>query len=221
MPNTNPTIDSFDWKLALRKLSTSHSLLGVWFMCHHFIRCQGKPWREEACWNSELAGVPRVGRGVVPTGVGGLHLGHGFRGLCAPSGHPQTREVLSSQQPWSHWVLLWKDCSVQEVWSDGNWKQNKIKTIQANSVEFLGGIFGNSATVDGEPTLWKHQMWPWDPGMEHSGLSKELNQECKRLACTENSLYFLFFSKGRTKTSPNQSTLWISKTPRKDSSMEV
>ncbi|XP_066424606.1 chondrolectin isoform X4 [Molothrus aeneus] len=28
-------------------------------------------------------------------------------------------------------------------------------------------------------------------------------------------------SKGRTKTSPNQSTLWISKTPRKDSSMEV
>ncbi|XP_038010623.1 chondrolectin isoform X2 [Motacilla alba alba] len=27
-------------------------------------------------------------------------------------------------------------------------------------------------------------------------------------------------SKGRTKTSPNQSTLWISKTPRKDSSME-
>uniref|UniRef100_A0A493THX5 Chondrolectin n=2 Tax=Anas TaxID=8835 RepID=A0A493THX5_ANAPP len=28
-------------------------------------------------------------------------------------------------------------------------------------------------------------------------------------------------SKGRTKTSPNQSTLWISKTPRKDSSMET
>ncbi|KFR12711.1 Chondrolectin, partial [Opisthocomus hoazin] len=28
-------------------------------------------------------------------------------------------------------------------------------------------------------------------------------------------------SKGRTKTSPTQSTLWISKTPRKDSSMEV
>ncbi|XP_050793060.1 chondrolectin [Gopherus flavomarginatus] len=28
-------------------------------------------------------------------------------------------------------------------------------------------------------------------------------------------------SKGRTKTSPNQSTLWISKNPRKDSTMEV
>ncbi|KAL2311579.1 hypothetical protein Nmel_003306 [Mimus melanotis] len=60
-----------------------------------------------------------------------------------------------------------------------------------------------------------------------------LSSEC--LAESLNS-YLVYFSvsmiafdgqntnmlnKGRTKTSPNQSTLWISKTPRKDSSMEV
>lgn len=72
-----------------------------------------------------------------PLGWVGCTLGMDLGALCALL-PPQTREVLSSHQPWSNGVLLWKGYSVWEVWLDGNWKKiNKkpSRPIQCSSWE--------------------------------------------------------------------------------------
>lgn len=91
---------------------------------------------------SDPVGVRRVGRGVVPPGVGGLHLGHlghGFRGVCVLWSPP---DKGSAQLPPAHVKLSPHPSLKRPLCVRGvvGWEleKNKVKSIQANSVQFLG-----------------------------------------------------------------------------------
>lgn len=105
------TIKSVEWKLCLRKLSTGHSLLGIWLISHYFIRNEVELWREEAFWFTSTCWHPLAchgHRGTAPGYVCGHGCGshRGWVGLCVLDTGLGMRILLSSMHP-----------SIQGKWS--------------------------------------------------------------------------------------------------------
>lgn len=122
---------------------------------------------------SEPIGVPRVGRGVVPTGVGGLHLGHGFGGvwvLCSPpdKGSAQLPPALVKLSPLKR-LLCTRGTELF------GWELGKKKTKNKNHPGQLNTVPGSSTAKQGGLVfLVTVPLWVGNPHCESTKCGLEI-----------------------------------------------